>query len=305
MGLGDDERILAAVPLSHSYGLSSVAMPALVRGSTIVVPAESTPMSPMLTVERQGVTFIPSVPANLGPLVKLNAPPPLPPTVRRVVSAGAPLPPRTAIRFKEIFGRPIHVFYGSSECGGICYDREGDAGEAGSVGTPVDGVRVTLEAADAGAGGAVTIESPAVARAYFPRPDSRLANGSFRSRDLGRWVGDRLQLIGRIDDLVNIRGNNVNPREVEEVLSEIDGVDEVAALGVPAAHGEGEMLRAVIACAPGRFDEATLRSWCRQRLADYKVPRSLVLVERLPRTERGKLDRAALLNLDGAVRSGP
>lgn len=302
MGLGAGERILAAVPLSHSYGLSSIALPALVRGATVVVPAGDSPMSPLLTTERQGATFLPSVPAYLAAVVGLAVPPPLPATLRRVVSAGAPLAPSTALRFREIFGQPIHVFYGSSECGGICYDREGVAGEQGSVGTPVEGVRITLEPAGPGcneASGSVTVESAACARSYFPDPAPRLANGRFRTLDLGSWKDGRLYLAGRIDDLVNVRGKNVNPREVEEVIGQLQGVEDVAALGMTAAGGRGEMLRAVVACAPGRLDVATLRAWCRRHLADYKVPRSLVLVERLPRTERGKLDRAALRALSG------
>lgn len=306
MGLGVGERILAAVPLSHSYGLSSIALPVLLRGATVVVPGRDSPMSPILTAARQGVTFLPSVPAYLAAVTSLAAPPPLPASLRRIVSAGAPLAPSTARRFREIFGRPIHVFYGSSECGGICYDREGVAGELGSVGTPVEGVRVTLEPAgvpSAEDSGSVTVESAAVADSYFPESEPRLADGRFRSLDLGRWRDGRLVLSGRIDDLVNVRGKKVNPREVEEVIGQLQGVEEVAALGVAATDGRGERLRAVVACAPGCLDPATVRAWCRRHLAHYKVPRSLVLVERLPRTERGKLDRAALLALSGARQS--
>jgi acyl-CoA synthetase (AMP-forming)/AMP-acid ligase II len=302
MGLGAGERILAAVPLTHSYGLSSIALPALLRGATVVVPAGDSPVSTLLTAERQGATFLPSVPAYLAAVIGLAAPPPLPATLRRIVSAGAPLAPSTAQRFRELLGQPIHVFYGSSECGGICYDREGVAGELGSVGTPVEGARVTLETVGPGHeqdSGSVTVESAAVAQSYFPEPEPRLENGRFRTLDLGRWKEGRLHLAGRIDDLINVRGKNVNPREIEAVIAQLPGVEDVAALGVPAAEGRGEVLRAVVACAPGRLDVATLRAWCRRHLADYKVPRSLVLVERLPRTERGKLDRAALRALSG------
>ena len=301
MGLRADERILASVPLSHSYGMSSIVMPALMRGSIVVVPTDRSPISPMLTAERQSVTFLPTVPARLGGLVRLSSPPPLPESMRLVISAGAPLPPETAARFRATFGRPVHVFYGSSECGGICYDREGTAGELGSVGTPVDGARVMLNGNGNGdgGGGTVSIESAAVGRSYYPEPTERLFDGCFHSHDLGRWEDGRLVLTGRVDDLVNVRGKNVNPREVEEVLSQHEGVDEAAVLGAPTGGG-GEILRAVIACAPGRIDELELRAWCRRHLADYKVPRSLILVESLPRTARGKLDRSALRELSSA-----
>ncbi len=299
MGLRADERILASVPLSHSYGMSSIVMPALMRGSTVVVPTDRSPISPMLTADRQGVTFLPTVPARLGGLVRLSSPPPLPESVRLVISAGAPLPPETAARFRATFGRPVHVFYGSSECGGICYDREGTAAELGSVGTPVDGARVTLNGKGKGSGGTVSIESAAVGRSYYPEPTERLHDGCYHSHDLGRWEDGRLVLTGRVDDLVNVRGKNVNPREVEEVLSQHEGVDEAAVLGAPTVDG-GEVLRAVVACAPGRISELELRAWCRHHLSDYKVPRSLILVESLPRTARGKVDRSALRELSSS-----
>ena len=75
----------------------------------------------------------------------MSQPPALADVVRLVISAGAILPGALAARFREAYGQPMHVFYGSSECGGICYDREGGAAERGTVGTPVDGVRISLQ----------------------------------------------------------------------------------------------------------------------------------------------------------------
>ena len=82
-----------------------------------------------------------------------------------MLTAGAPLRAVTAGRFRETFGLPVHVFYGASECGGICYDREGTAAERGTVGAPVEGVRVELEPP----GGILTVRSPAVAAGLHPR----------------------------------------------------------------------------------------------------------------------------------------
>jgi long-chain acyl-CoA synthetase len=99
-----------------------------------------------------------------------------------------------------------------------------------------------------------------------------------------------------VDDLVNIKGKKVNPREVEGVLAGLPGVDEAAVLGV-AVPGRGEMLRAVVACRPGGLTAGEVVAWCRERLSAHKVPRSVILVAALPRNARGKLDRAALLAL--------
>jgi long-chain acyl-CoA synthetase len=299
MGLSGVDRMLATIPLSHSYGLASLALPALVRGTLLVIPEAAGVYDPFVTAARTGATFFPTVPAYLDALARLSDPPPPPDSLRLVITAGAPLSAATSARFREVFGLDVHVFYGSSECGGICYDREGGAAERGTVGAPVEGVRITLEpvgAGSAGAGGRVVVESPAVSSGYLPDPDERLAGGRFRAGDLAAWRGGELALQGRVDDLVNIKGKKVNPREVEGVLAGLPGVDEAAVLGV-AVPGRGEMLRAVVACRPGGLTAGEVVAWCRERLSAHKVPRSVILVAALPRNARGKLDRAALLAL--------
>jgi acyl-CoA synthetase (AMP-forming)/AMP-acid ligase II len=292
MGLRADDRLVAAIPMSHSYGLSSLAMPALVRGTPLVLPEDCGLFGPFVAAERLGATVLPTVPPYLDALLRLSQAPARPPCLRLVIAAGAPLSACTAAGFREHYGLPVHVFYGASECGGICYDREGGAAERGSVGAPVEGVEVELLA-----GGPVAVRSPAVAAGYVPDPDSRLGGGRFIAGDLGAWRQGELVLLGRQDGMVNIKGRKVNPREVERVLAELAGVDEVVVLGVPVPDRGGEVLRAVIASRPGRLTREEVLAWCRERLAAHKIPRSLILLPEIPRTPRGKLDRAALQSL--------
>jgi long-chain acyl-CoA synthetase len=296
MGIRPDDRLLTTIPLSHSYGLSSLTMPALLRGTLLVSPEAGTLFDPFVAAEQSGATVFPTVPAYLDALLRLSEPPPRPSALRLVLTAGALLAPATALRFRETFGLPVHVFYGASECGGICYDRVGDSGERGTVGTPVEGVQVVLEPVEGEAvGGVVTVRSAAVATGYLPESDpERLCGGRFVGGDLGAWENGELVLRARLDDLVNIKGKKVNPREVEEVIRALSGVDDVVVLGVPVPERSGERLRAVIACAPGRLTVDQVLAWSRERLAPHKVPRSVILVPELPRTERGKLDRMAL-----------
>ncbi len=303
MGIRPGDRLLTIIPMAHSYGLSSLVVPALVRGTPLVLPAANSLFDPFVAAERTEATVFPTVPAYLDAVLRISEAPPCPPSLRLVITAGAPLSPATAHRFRETFGLPVHVFYGASECGGICYDRAGDAGERGTVGTPVEGVEIILEPIDPQSccsTGRVTVRSPAVASGYLPEagePDPRLAAGRYVTGDVAAWQDGELVLRGRLDGLVNIKGKKINPREVEEVLGGLAGVDEVVVLGVPVPGRAEERLRAVIACGAGRITVEDVLSWCRGHLAPHKVPRSVILVPEMPRTERGKLDRAALLAL--------
>ena len=322
MGIGVEDRLLATIPFSHSYGLSSLVVPALVRGNPLVLPASQGPFGPLAAAADAGATVFPTVPAYLAALNRLNAPPPLPPSLRLVLTAGAPLPAETSARFREVYGPTVHVFYGASESGGICYDREGGAAERGTVGAPVEGVTVDLvslegldaddgTAAPAGPdGGRVVVRGPALALGYLPSPDPRLDGERFVTDDLATWKDGELALVGRLNDLINVKGKKVDPREVERVLVGLGPVEEALVMAAPAPGGGGERgngategarrgvrVRAVVACPEGSLSAEEVVAWCRRHLADHKVPRSVVLVEALPRNERGKVDRHALRRL--------
>jgi long-chain acyl-CoA synthetase len=294
MGLGERERRLTAIPLSHSYGLASLAAPALIRDTTLVLADQPGPLAPVQAAAAHAATFFPTSPSWLGPVSRLHEPPPFPESLRLVISAGEPLAAETAARLRQRLGRRVHVFYGSSETGGITFDRAGDAAERESVGSPIDGVTVTLTGPDS----RVAVASAAVGTGYLPEPNDRLGGGRFVTSDLGAWnARGELCLLGRVDDLVFVKGKGVNPREIEAVLRRAPGVEEAAVLGLPGS-GEGQRLCAVVAAANGVTAAAAL-AFCRSNLAEHQVPRTLRVVAQLPRGERGKLDRAALRALLG------
>jgi long-chain acyl-CoA synthetase len=290
MGITPDDRLLASIPLSHSYGLSTLAVTCLTQGSPLVLADGTAPFEPMMAADELEASVFPTVPAFLQALVRLSEPPPPPRRLRLVISAGAPLSPETAAAFHRRFGLAVHVFYGASECGGICYDRTGAAGRHGTVGTPVDGVRILLVGAqDGDDSGAVMVESPAVALRYLPEEDECLHGGRFRSKDHAAWRRGELALLGRREDFINVAGKKVNPREVEAVLRTLNGVDDVLVFGFSIPGREGEAVRALVA-GPGVPAYLDVVAHCRARLAPHKVPRSVLAVEEIPRTARGKLD---------------
>lgn len=298
MGLRDDDRLWATMPFSHSYGFTTLALSALVRGLTLLIPADrGRPFSSLAAARDLGATVYPTVPAFIQPLLRLVAPPAWPGDIRLVISAGALLSSATARDFRHTFGQPVHTFYGSSECGGICFDREGGAAERGTVGTPVDGVRLSLLPLEQPSAeeGLVVVESRSVGETYLPEPDPRLGSGHFETSDVGAWQGGELALRRRVDRAINVRGRKVDPSEVEMVLLALDGVEDAVVIGMASPDGRGAIVHAVLASRAVRPTYRDVAAWCRSRLAAYKVPSSVAFVDAIPRTSRGKVDRSALL----------
>ncbi len=234
----------------------------------------------------------------------MNAPPPWASTVRLVVSAGATLPAAVASQFRRTYGQPIHTFYGSSECGGICYDRSGDAAERGTVGAPVRDVRLSLAplAGEPATSGLVIVQSPAVCDGYLPAPDARLMPGRFETADLGTLRDGELVLLGRANAAIHVRGLKVDPVEVEQVVRDLAGVDDVVVTGI-GSPGAEQFVCAIVAVPEGRVTYEGVSAWCRTRLADHQVPRSILIVDRIVYSARGKVDPEWLAEIRDAHRS--
>lgn len=281
MEIGPEDVNLGAAPFGHSYGLGNLLMPLLLQGTALLCSNEMLPEALAGEIERGGATVFPSTPAVLRALAESPVDPARLRNLRRVISAGAPLPTAAAARFGERFGRAVHNFYGSSETGGICFDRTGEATAGGrGVGTPLEGVSVSLSAQ-----GQVVVQSAAVT-----------GSGVFTLPDLGRWgEGGELILTGRARPLANIGGRKVAPQEIENTLRALDQVTD-AWVGIGARPG-GDYL--VAAVETGRAREEILRELggC---LPAWQIPRRLWVAPTLPRTARGKLDRAQLEAWGGA-----
>ncbi len=297
MGIGNGDRLMAMVPFTHSYGLSSLVVPALVHGIPLVIPGNAGPFALIEAAAQFEATVLPTVPSWVAAWLRLTDPTPMPPSVRLVITAGAPLLPQTAHDYRRRVGRGLHVFYGASETGGIAYDPSGEAGERGTVGEPIPGVKITLQAVeglDPASGGRVVVESDAVALDYVPVPESHLRGGRFVSQDLARRRGAELQLLGRLDNLINVRGRKVNASEVEHIIAGLAHVDDVVVHALDGSSAGEPRLCALVACSDGSVTAESVVTWCRGRLASYKIPRRVVVVPALPRTPRGKIDRAAI-----------
>lgn len=280
---------LGIIPFGHSYGLGNLVLPLLAQGTAIVAGGAVLPQVIAETVARARPTVFPAVPALLRALVAAEIAPAKLSSLRTVISAGAPLAPEIAGAFWAKFGRKVHSFYGSSETGGITYDKTGDAARTGrSVGAPLPGVALEF-----GRGGRVVVSSAAVFTLGNRRRDAR-GFGAYRTSDItARLAGGEVALIGRSGRWVKIAGRRLNLAEVERALKAVPGVRDVWVAG---HDGRAEALAAAVATdlPPG-----AVRVALTSRLAAWKVPKKLVCLPAFPLTARGKTDAAKLRVLLG------
>jgi acyl-CoA synthetase (AMP-forming)/AMP-acid ligase II len=291
MGITSDDVNFGVIPLSHSYGFSNLVMPLLVRGVAMVLSRDRMPRALLDDLARTGATVFPGMPVFYQAFCEMENAPPLP-KLRLCISAGAPLPLEVARKFREKFQRSIHSFYGSSECGGICYDREARLEEAGFVGPPMDGVKIEMLEPNVSAS-RIRIQSAAAGDGYFPEPDpEKLGDGFFMPDDLLSPSGDGFRIVGRVSDVINVAGKKVNPAEVEAELMRFEGVRAAVVFGRESVLRNEEVAACV--ATSGGVREADLLEFCRGRLNGWQVPKRIFFVEEIPVNERGKVSRREL-----------
>ncbi len=291
MDIRADDVNFGTIPLSHSYGFSNLVMPLITQGTALVISNDYLPQTIIDFCNRYRCTVLPGIPMMFEHLASTDRADGRFTTVRMFISAGAPLPPSTSRHFRERFGASIHSFYGCSECGGITYDGEGAAVERGTVGQAMDGVTLSMR------GTRLVVHSRAVALGYLNDSTAfePFEHGEFLTDDLVEMRANEIALIGRASDLINIAGKKVNPREIEHVILQMEGVREVKVYGEPAG-ARGEVVAAAVVASP-EVTREQVRAFCRERLSAHKVPRIVKLIEQIPVDERGKIRRSELAAL--------
>src|SRR6266404_9838878 len=217
MGISDADLNFGVIPISHSYGFSNLLTPLIAYGVPMVVSRDRTPRAILSDLARSNATVFPGMPVFYQAFCEMEHVPVLP-KLRLCISAGAPLSRAVAKKFREKFNLSIHSFYGASECGGICYERETANEGEGFVGQPMDGIDIELLDPNAAAS-QIQVRSAAAADGYFPEPDDeKLSDGIFVPDDLLARDDSGFTIVGRISDVVNVAGKKVNPAEVEAHL---------------------------------------------------------------------------------------
>jgi acyl-coenzyme A synthetase/AMP-(fatty) acid ligase len=286
MGIRPTDINLGLIPFGHSYGLGNLVLPLLAQGTTIVSGIPALPQALAAGIAKWLPTVFPAVPTLVWALAEADVEPKKLSSLRTVVSAGSELPPQAARSFYRRFGLKIHSFYGSSETGGITYDRSGDAALTGrSVGTPLKDVRLTF-----GRGGRFTVASAAVFT--LGNPCTSRGRGVHLVSDLGRLDSHgELALLGRAGRTIKVAGRRFNPAEIEGILKKLPGVGDAFVAADPHRP------HALAAAVAGTVSADAIRTALRGKVAPWKIPGRLIALPRLPVTARGKPDTRRLLAL--------
>ncbi|MFE4539978.1 long-chain fatty acid--CoA ligase [Streptomyces scopuliridis] len=308
--LASDEVSLLSAPLFHTAALNMTCLPPFLKGGTLILEEAFSPSRTLRLVEEHGVTVMFGVPAMFQRIASderfgvadLTS-------VRFLICGGAPVPP-ALIHTYEQRGLRFLQGYGMTESSpGVCLlDADNASAKPGSAGLPkfFNDVRlVTPSGAESETGerGELLVEGPTVVSGYWGLPDATAASfsdGWFHSGDVAVRDDDGyLTIVDRLKDMIISGGENIYPTEVENLLFEHPAVEDCAVIGVPDRTW-GEVARAVVVRVPGA--EATaedILAFLTGRLAGYKIPKTVVFTDELPRSGAGKLLKPRIRAIHG------
>lgn len=308
------EVFMAAIPLYHVYGMVIALNVAMTLGAVVVLMQDPRNINKLLeAIQKYGVTFFPSVPTlyhaiNQHPDVvagKYNLR-----SIKACISGSAPLLKEIRIKFEKLTRGKLVEGYGLTEAPTAthCNPIQGENRE-GSIGLPLPDVDCRIvdlknptRDVKVGESGELLIRSPQVMQGYFNQPEETkvaLAEGWLHTGDIARMDADGyFYIIGRSKELIKVNGLQVWPNEIEEVISKIPGVMDVAVAGIPDL-AKGERIKAWIVKSPNaEITPSSVIQACRDAIVHYKVPSEVEFVETIPRTPVGKVLRRKLVQLD-------
>ena len=297
--VSSDDVALAALPLFHSFGQTSIQNTTISFGGTFTLLPRFTPEEAFAIMERDRVTRFAGVPTMYFALLHHEAERAYDlSSLRFCLSGGAPMPVEVMRAFEERFSVQILEGYGLSETAPVASFNSVDRPrKPGSIGYPVWGVDMAIfdendRPMDAGEPGEICIRGHNVMKGYLNRPDATkesMRGGWFHSGDIGFCDEDGVfWIVDRKKDMIIRGGFNVYPREVEEVLYSHASILEAAVIGVPD-ESHGEEVKAVIVSNEPKLGADEVIAYCKEHLAAYKYPRLIEFVDSLPKSATGKI----------------
>lgn len=299
---------LNILPPFHVFGLTAnVLVPIMLGASVFAIPRFS-PAAVVKSVAENGVTLMMAIPSMYAAILKSkSATAESFRSIKLAISGGEPLSDRVRARFEERYKVILKQGYGLTETSPVISVSSAKHFRDGTVGRLIRNVEVRIVDENdrdlpAGEEGEIYVRSPGVMKGYYHKPEETAkvidADGWFRTGDIGRLETDRyLSITGRAKDMLIIGGENVFPREIEAALEAVEGVLQVAVIGM-ADDLRGEVPVAFVMPEPhAQLDEQSLRIIARQSLAGYKVPRRIEIRDDLPTGPTGKILKRRLHEL--------
>jgi len=304
-GLSPEDRVLTTLPLFHVGGLNIQTLPALRQGCTVTLQAKFDPDATLDAIARERITLTVLVPAQLEALLAHPRWPAADLSSLRAIATGSTVVLRRLIDAVHARGVPLIQVWGATETGPVvcCQHADEARSHAGSAGRAA--LHAELRIADVddrelprGASGEVLVRGPQLMSGYWgdaPASARALAGGWFHSGDAGHLDADGfLWIDGRLKDMIISGGENVSPVEVEAVLLECEEIAEAAVVGRPDARWGEAVVAFVVPKAGARIDAARVLAGFGGRLARFKHPREVIVIDALPRTAIGKVRKDAL-----------
>jgi long-chain acyl-CoA synthetase len=300
-----DDVIMGCLPLFHVFGLTCSLNAGVLAGATLTLIPRFDGGKALEVVARDRVTVFEGVPTMFSAMLhQPDADSHDMSSLRLCVSGGSAMPVEVMRSFEETFGCIVLEGYGLSETSPVAsFNHPHAERKPGSIGTPIRGVEMRLVGDDGkdappGEVGEIAIRGENVMKGYWHRPEdtaTAIPDGWFRTGDLARRDEDGyFSIVDRKKEMIIRGGYNVYPREIEEALYEHPAVAEAACIGVK--HPDlGEEVAAAVALKPGASaDVEELQAFVKERVAAYKYPRRLWLVDALPKGPTGKILRRAV-----------
>ncbi|HEX2542750.1 MAG TPA: AMP-binding protein [Caldimonas sp.] len=307
-GLGAADRVLAVLPLYHINAFVVTMLAPLAHGGSLAMTSRFSAAQFWRQAIDSNCTWLNVVPTIISYLLEGEAPPRESlARIRFCRSASAALPPEQHRAFEAKFGIGIVETMGLTETAAPAFSNPLDPArrKVGSVGRASGGearvVDASLQPVADGSTGEIVLRGPHVMRGYYKNPEATAAtftpDGWLRTGDLGHRDADGFFFVtGRIKELIIKGGENIAPREIDDVLIGHPAVREAAAVGIPDRHYGQEIMACVVLRADSACSEDELRDFCVQRLGRYKAPKVIRFVASLPRGPSGKVQRLKLLD---------
>lgn len=307
LGLSVTDKVMTILPFYYSYGMSLLTTHLMVGGTLVLENSFMYPNKVLNTMESEEVTGFAGVPTTFAILLnKSNIRNRRFPALRYLTQAGGPMSPQHAKTLKEILpDTRVFIMYGQTEATArLTYLEPEDLHrKLGSIGKAIPGVTIQVIKDDGTLAGAdeegeIVAHGDNIMAGYWDNPAETakvLRGGKLHTGDRAKTDEEGyLYIVGRSSDMIKSGAHRISPKEIEEVIQEMNAVHEVALIGVPDEI-LGEAIRALVVLKDGHScDQHAVQKHCRAKLAQFKIPREVFFVESLPKTSTGKVQRFLL-----------